>query len=203
MKLYGRRMTVGECMAVALEDAEFYRNSGGGVTLSGGEPLMQADFALALLGELKKAGISTALDTCAFVSREVLVASLPLTDIYLVDFKHADSETHRRLTGQPNERIRDNLRFLSDSGARIEIRIPFVPGCNDSEENMRATGDFLGGLHIECVKLLPYHALARTKYRSLHMPDTMPRVEPPTDEQIAAAVAVLRARGVPAKSGKD
>lgn len=203
MKLYGRRMTVDECMAVALEDAEFYRNSGGGVTLSGGEPLFQPDFALAFLAALKKAGIHTALDTCAFVPREALAASLPLTDIYLVDFKHADSETHRRLTGQPNERIKENLRFLSESGAQIEIRIPFVPGCSDSDENMRATGDFLGGLRLSCVKLLPYHALARTKYRSLHMPDTMPRVEPPSDERIAAAVAILQSFGVPAKSGKD
>lgn len=203
LKLYGQRMTVEDALKIALEDCAFYRESGGGVTLSGGEPLIQTEFSLEFLAALKKAGIHTALDTCCFVPREALQAALPVTDLFLVDFKHADSAEHRKLTGQPNERILDNLRFLSESGAKIEIRIPFVPGCNDSDANMEASGRFLGALNIECVKLLPYHSLARTKYASLGMPDTMPHVDAPADDPLHRAAAILKQYGLNARSGRE
>ena len=179
LKVYGKRTSVQEALNIALEDESFYRESGGGVTLSGGEPLFQKEFSLALLQELKKNGIHTALDTCAFVSQKTLKESLEFTDMYLVDFKHFDSTEHKRLTGQPNELIKENLKFLSDNHARIEIRIPLIPGCNDSPENLHATGNFLKDLHIESVKLLPYHSYARAKYSALQMPDTLPESESP------------------------
>lgn len=204
LKLYGRNVSVEEVLGIALEDRPFYQESGGGVTLSGGEPLMQPEFTLAFLSALKENGIHTALDTCCFVSQEILRTVLPATDLFLVDFKHADSAEHRKLTGQPNEPVRNNLRFLSEHGAEIEIRIPFVPGCNDSDANMEATGQFLGSLRgITCVRLLPYHSLARTKYKALGLPDTMPRTEPPDDERLRRAAAILNRYGLNARSGRE
>ena len=202
MKLYGKTVTVDEAFALALEDRDFYETSGGGVTVSGGEPLMQKEFTLALFEKLKKEKIHTALDTCAFVPRSTLEEALAVTDMFLVDFKHADSEMHRRLTGQSNDLIKSNLEFLSSQDARIEIRIPFVPGCNDSRENMERTGEFLGKLNIGCVKLLPYHALARNKYAALQMPDTMPAADSPTEEMIGDAVEILQKYGLDARSGR-
>ena len=174
------------------------------VLISGGDPLMQPEFSLAFLEALKREKIHTAFDTSCFGSQEVLKEALPLVDLFLVDFKHADPEVHRKLTGQSNERILENLRFLSEKGARIEIRIPFVPGCNDSVENLEATGRILGSLRgILCVKLLPYHALARTKYASLGMPDTMPQADSPDDDALHRAAAVLERFGLRARSGRE
>lgn len=204
MKLYGKRIPVEEAMETARLDLVYYRESQGGVTLSGGEPLMQPEFSLAFLEALKREKIHTAFDTSCFGSQEVLKEALSLVDLFLVDFKHADPEVHRKLTGQSNERILENLRFLSEKGARIEIRIPFVPGCNDSVENLEATGRILGSLRgILCVKLLPYHALARTKYASLGMPDTMPQADSPDDDALHRAAAVLERFGLRARSGRE
>ena len=203
LKLYGKTVTVRDLIDIALEDLSFYSHSGGGVTLSGGEPLFQKDFTLSALKHFKESGIHTALDTCAFVSKEIMKQTLPYTDMYLVDFKHCDPLIHKKLTGQRNEQIKENLTILSENGARIEIRIPFVPGCNDSVENMEASGKFLSSLKIETVKLLPYHSLARTKYAAIQMEDTLPGVESPDETAIQQAVSVLRAYGVNAKSGRE
>lgn len=204
MKLYGRQVSIEEAVAMALPDKSFYDESGGGVTLSGGEPLMQCDFAVGLLSELKRNGIHTALDTCAFAPEAAIARTLPFTDLYLVDFKHSDCETHRRLTGQPNGPILENLRFLSSHGARIEIRIPLVPGCNDSDVNMAGTGRFLSSLEgIDCVKLLPYHSLARGKYAALGMEDTMPAADSPAEAAIQHAASILRGFGLNAHSGRE
>jgi len=202
LRFYGTRMTVEEALKLALEDRDFF-GAEGGVTLSGGEPLVQPEFCFALLKALKQNGINTAIDTCCYVEWEVLAKMLPVTDWFLVDFKHADSAAHRKLTGQGNELILCNLRRLSDAGARIEIRIPLVPGCNDSEAELRAAGEILGKLRIEQIKVLPYHTMARSKYAALGVPDTMPQVEPPNDDAIHRAVAILRETGVNALSGKD
>ena len=203
IKLYGRAVSVDEAFALALEDRDFYENSGGGVTISGGEPLMQKEFTLELFRRLKAEKIHTALDTCAFVSVNSLAEALEVCDMFLVDFKHSDSAMHRKLTGQPNELIKSNLEYLSSRGARIEIRIPVVPGCNDSKENLEGTGIFLGKLQIESVKLLPYHALARNKYRALQLPDTMPEVHSPSEEELAQAASILEKYGLAARSGRQ
>lgn len=204
LKLYGRKVSVEEALKIALEDLDFYRESGGGVTLSGGEPLLQIEFVREFLRRLKEAGIHTALDTCCLVPRESLCSVLPVTDLFLVDFKHPDSAVHRKLTGQPNEQILENLRFLSGQGANIEIRIPLVPGCNDSERDLEASGRFLSSLNnVQCVKLLPYHSLARSKYAALGMVDTMPRVESPSDAALHHAAEILKQYGLNARSGRD
>ncbi len=203
LKLYGKRMSVDEALQIALEDREFYLNTNGGVTISGGEPLFQPEFTIEFLATLKANKIHTALDSCCNVSWENLSATLPHTDLYLIDFKHADSEMHRKLTGHPNEKIKENLQKLSQNGAKIEIRIPFVPGCNDSDENMEETGKFLGALdNITYVKLLPYHALARSKYASLGIKDTMPQAESPDEDVLEHAASILRKYNLNANSGR-
>lgn len=202
MHLFGRRTDPEEILPIAREDRLFYEQSGGGVTFSGGEPLLQADFCAATAKRLKEEGISTAIDTCGCVPFEAFDKVLPYTEIFLFDVKHIDSDKHRELTGQGNERILSNLRRLSDLGARIEIRMPLVPGCNDSPDVVRRIGAFLGNLNIEKMRVLPYHSMARSKYAALGMTDTMPDVPSPDDEHLNAVVDILRGCGVNAISGR-
>lgn len=196
-KLYGREITVEEALKLALEDRAFYGKKGG-VTLSGGEPLMQAEFALALLKALKEEGVNTALDTCGHVPWAVYEKSLPLCDVYLYDLKHMDSAMHKKLTGQGNELILSNLEKLSQAGARIQIRIPLIPGLNDSEENIRASGEFLQKIAPEKVKLLPYHQMARMKYAGLGMEDTLPESAEDLPARLQKATDYLLSLGLPA-----
>ena len=198
LKFYGRTLMLEEALKTALEDVDFYRESGGGVTISGGEPLMQSDFTLAFLAALKKENIHTALDTCLFVRQEHLKAALPVTDVFLVDFKHPDPVRHKELTGRSNERIKENLEFLAANGAKIAIRIPFVPGCNTALAEVEETGKYLSRFRLEEVRLLAYHSMARSKYAALQIPDTMPDVPSPAETKLKAAVAVLKNYGIPA-----
>ena len=203
MKLFGRTVTVDEAETIALEDRAFYAHSGGGVTVSGGEPLLQADFVRALFERLKEQGVHTAVDTCGNVPWTAFEKVLPVADMFLFDVKHIDSDAHRALTGAGNGRILDNLRRLSDANARIEIRIPLVPKANDDADVLERIGALLGSLNIETMRVLPYHSLARSKYAALGLPDTMPDMPSPDDEQIARAVSILRAHGVNAVSGRE
>ena len=189
MKLYGKKVTVDEALAVALEDRDFYTESGGGITVSGGEPLVQKEFTLSLFKKAKAEGLHTALDTCAFVPRRSLEEALAVTDMFLVDFKHADSEQHKLLTGQPNELIKSNLEFLSQQKVRIEIRIPFVPAYNDGE--IEGIARFIAPMkHITKIRLLPYHNYAGSKYEALGMKNTLPE-RLPTEEALALARSTL------------
>lgn len=182
LTLYGKEVTVEELLPVLLDDREFYENSNGGVTLSGGECLMQADFCRELLGALKNEGIHTAVDTCGFVKREALETVAPFTDIFLYDLKAYHSETHQRATGVPNESILENLLYLDRIGKKVEIRIPYVPEYNASE--MDEIARFLAPLKcITMVRILPYHSYAKSKYASLDILEDMPKTLP-TDEEM-------------------
>lgn len=202
LKLFGKEITVEEAVRIVLEDRVFYAKDGG-VTLSGGEPLLQAEFCAAVASALREHHIGTAIDTCGCVPWSAFERLLPLSDIFLFDMKHIDPDAHRKLTGQDNALILDNLRKLSDAGARIEIRMPLVPGCNDSDETLDGIGRFLSEIHIEKMRILPYHSMARSKYAALGLEDTMPNVPSPDDAAIARAVACLQRYDVPAVSGKE
>lgn len=191
--LYGRKVTPEEILPELLEDRLFYTLSGGGVTLSGGEPLLHPAFCAELFGLLQREGIPCAMDTCGEVPWSAFEAVLPVTELFLYDLKQMNPERHRRCTGVSNERILENLRRLSDTGKEIEIRMPLVPGFNDEEENLEAAGRFLAGLKpLRGVRLLPYHSFGRSKYRAIGHPDTMPDVAPPSSEQLAHAADILR-----------
>jgi len=186
---YGKEVTVEELLPLLLEDRPFYETSGGGVTLSGGECLCRYPFAAELLKRLKEAGVNTAVDTCGFVSREALDAVLPYTDTFLYDLKAYDEDVHVKCTGQSNKIILENLLYLDARGARIEIRIPYVPDCNANQ--MAKLAAFLRPLRsVTKVKVLPYHNYAGSKYAALGMENTLPPTLP-TEEETAAVQALF------------
>lgn len=202
LTLFGRQINVDEAYEIVTEDAVFYRETGG-VTVSGGEPLLNPDFIYALFTRLKANGIHTAVDTCGNVPWENFAKVLPAADLFLYDIKHIDPDAHKKLTGADNRRILNNLRNLSEAGAKIELRMPLVPQSNDSEETLRGIGAFLKDLNITRMKVLPYHSMARSKYAALGMCDTMPDVPSPTDEDLQNAVNLLRSYGINAISGRE
>lgn len=192
--LYGREVSVNEVLEELLEDRDFYESSGGGVTLSGGECLLQADFCAEILKQLHEQGIHTAVDTCGAVGESEIRKVLPYTDLFLYDIKALDETVHKRCTGHSNRRILENLVLLSRSGKEIEIRIPFVPEWNSDQ--ISKIGEFLlEQRHISGVRLLPYHNYAGTKYKSLDMENTLPAVLP-SEEDLRAAEMQLETLGL-------
>lgn len=166
LKVVGEYMRVEEVREEILKDELFYRNSSGGVTLSGGEPLYQKDFTLQLLKECKKAYLHTALDTSGYADWDVWKEVLKYTDLVLFDIKHMDSERHKEGTGVENEMIIENAARVAKV-VRMWIRIPVIPGYNDDEENIRRVAEFASRIGAEKVSLLGYHELGRVKYECL------------------------------------
>ena len=185
LTLFGKEVEVADLMPTLLEDREFYAASGGGVTLSGGECLMQADFCAELLKELKANGISTAVDTCGAVPKAELDKVVPYTDVFLYDLKAYDDGVHRNCTGRTNRQILENLVYLDSIGKDIEIRIPFVPDHNSDQ--IEKLSRFIATLsHVKKIRLLPYHNYAGSKYSALGMKNTLP-ITLPTNEQLEVA----------------
>ncbi len=163
-------MTVDEVLAAVERDRLFYDVSGGGVTLSGGEPTVQPEFARALLKEAKKRGLATAVETCLFTERGTLQKLLPLVDRFYADIKLADSGRHREATGVPNERIIENFKYLAGQGCDIAVRIPVIPGYTDSEENVRGIARLVRETRGDIpVELMEFNPLGVSKYRRLGM----------------------------------
>lgn len=190
-KVYGKECTVDQLLEIVQEDMDFYESSGGGVTLSGGECLLQADFCRELLKRCKEAGIHTAVDTCGYVSKDAIDKVMPYTDIFLYDIKAIDEDVHVRCTGHTNQLILDNLRYLTEQGNRAEIRVPLVPGYNAGQ--VEKIGQFLKGIdNITDVKVLAYHNLSETKYASLDMVSHMPQCDVPTRADVLQAEAIIK-----------
>jgi pyruvate formate lyase activating enzyme len=157
-EIIGREMTVSQVMAEVERDVIFYDQSGGGVTFSGGEPLMQPDFLVALLNQCRALNIRTAVDTSCYAEPEVAESAAEKADLFLCDIKHIDSETHERFTGVGNKLILDNIRRISKAGRKIVIRIPIVPGFNDDPSNIEATGQFAASLPgVGRIDILPFN----------------------------------------------
>lgn len=196
-ELVGREMTVTDVMAEIGRDVTFYDESGGGVTFSGGEPLAQPAFLHDVLQACKGRGVHTALDTCGYAAWEVLDRVRGYVDLFLYDLKLIDDARHRETTGASNRRILRNLWRLSRQDHRILLRVPLIPGINDDEESIRALGTFAANLpSLEGVDLLPYHSIGRDKYRRLGKDTVMPKVDPPTDEQVTQIARLLRKFGL-------
>lgn len=178
----GRAMTVGEVVDEVLRDEAYYRRSGGGLTLSGGEPLAQPAFALALLQAAKAQGVHTCLDTSGAVAPERIAAAAEVTDLFLYDYKATDPDEHRRLTGVSNRLVLDNLDALYRQGARIVLRCPLVPGVNDTAEHLAGIAA-LGARYprLEGVEIMPYHDLGRDKAARVGQAYALPGV-PSADE---------------------
>jgi pyruvate formate lyase activating enzyme len=156
-----------EILAWLREDRPYFRNSDGGVTLSGGEPLVQLDFAISILRGCRKTGIGTALETCGEVDWDRFQAVDGFVDHYLFDIKHTVNHLHKRYTGQGNQRIFENLGMLSRAGKQIYLRVPLIPGCNLSRSFAEGVGRLARKISAREVHLLPYHRLGELKYRSL------------------------------------
>lgn len=181
LTLYGKEFSIDELLPILLKDKEFFDNSSGGVTLSGGECLLQANACVELLKKLKENGVHTAVDTCGFISKAILDKVIPYTDIFLYDIKAFDEETHQKCTGQSNQLILENLKYLEECGCKVEIRIPYVPQWNDSE--MEKIAEYLSKMkNITKIRILPYHNYAGSKYESLGKENTLPKVLPSEED---------------------
>jgi pyruvate formate lyase activating enzyme len=163
----GCRVTVEEVMVEVKKDQTFYRRSGGGVTLSGGDPLAQPSFAREILERCGEANIHTAIETCGNAPEQVFRQVVESSELVLYDLKHADPVEHRRLTGASNTLVLGNLRVLVAMGKPVVARLPLIPGRNDGEGNLREIGALLSGLHIREVHLMPFHQLGKDKYQRL------------------------------------
>ncbi|MBT8372727.1 MAG: glycyl-radical enzyme activating protein [Deltaproteobacteria bacterium] len=170
VEFIGRTMSVDEIMAEIAKDTVFYNQSHGGVTISGGEPLMQTSFLLKLLDACGELDLHRAVDTCGHTDTQTLLRVASRTELFLFDLKHMDPEKHCRYTGVSNEMILTNLIGLCQRGARSIVRVPLIPGFNCDEENIERTGEFIASLAgIPQVNLLPFHRTAVTKYKSLEL----------------------------------
>lgn len=201
-KTVGRDVTVEEILPEILADEPYYRRSGGGVTLSGGEFLGQHEFAAELLKACKDYGLHTAVESTANAPWEKIEAVLPYIDTYLMDIKHMDSAKHKEYTGAPNELILENAKRISDSGAELIIRTPVVPTFNDTAEEIRAISRFaasLGG--VKEYHLLPYHRLGSDKYTGLGRNYSLKEIEPPTKERMEYLLEVAKESGLPCQIG--
>lgn len=168
-EICGDEMTVDEVMATVVRDRIFYKSSGGGMTVSGGECAAQPDFTLALLRQAADKGIDRAIETCGQGKAEFFREAAELGTLFLYDLKEMDPERHRELTGVSNERIIENLLMLMDMGARIHVRMPLVPGVNDSDEELAALADFLkeNEGRYELCQIMPYHSMGNSKAAAL------------------------------------
>ncbi len=167
-----------------LKDKSFYESSGGGVTFSGGEPLMQHEFLVEILQECHKNGLHTAIETTGYASPAVIQAVIPHLDLIFMDIKHMDSEKHRALTGVSNEQILENLSFIAANHKNVILRVPVIPGLNDSDENIGKTAAFVAGKGIKRLELLPYHNLGEVKYGQLGKEYALSDTKTPSEERM-------------------
>jgi pyruvate formate lyase activating enzyme len=193
----GHRMTVAQLVTEVKKDEIVFKHSHGGVTISGGEPLFVPGFALKLLQAFKREGINTGVDTSGQIPWSGLEPVLPYVDFFLWDLKHMDPQQHKRLTGVSNELILSNARTVSERQVPIYIRIPLIPGCNDSEENIRATCEFVKGLtSVIEVGIMPLHHLGRSRYESLGRPYPIGNLTLIPDEQLQKTKNLIESYGL-------
>ncbi|WP_079933171.1 glycyl-radical enzyme activating protein [Carboxydocella sp. ULO1] len=192
-KMVGRRVTVSEVMDTINQDRVFYEESGGGVTFSGGEPLAQPDFLLALLQTCRKQALHTAVDTSGYAPLASLEAIAPYTDLFLYDLKLLAEEKHRYFTGVSNQLILSNLKWLVQQKKNFFLRLPIIPGITDTDEQITLLQSHLQELgQVKQINLLPYHALAQDKYRRLGQPYPLEGTPEPSPEQMQAIAEALK-----------
>lgn len=177
-EMSGKRMSVEEVMRVVDSDSLFYDNSGGGVTFGGGEPTAAGDFLIALLDASMKRGYHICLDTCGVCPQDRFKTIMDKTELFLFDCKHMDPEEHRRLTGLDNEVILKNLHMLFEAKKDVRIRVPLMPGINDTEKNIAQMAEFLHKHGRDEVDVLPCHTFGHSKYAALNLPDPVMKPYP-------------------------
>ena len=197
--IYGREMTLDELFEEVCRDRKFFEHSGGGVTVSGGEPIRQADFVRALFEKCREAGISTAVETCGCVDSEDFRKVLEYTDFLFFDLKVLDEPGHRKLTGKSNRLILENARIAAGKGVPMQFRLPLIPGLNDDFDNIRATSEFLTRLtpgHSFSIELMPYHRLGTGKYQALGRKYSLKDLESASPEAVELARQRFEKQGI-------
>ena len=200
-KTVGQDVTVAEILPEILADEPYYRRSGGGVTLSGGEILGQHKFAAALLAACQENGLHTAIESSAYAPYEKIAEILPHLDLYLMDIKHMDSAKHKEYTGVPNELILENAKRVAESGTPLIIRTPVVPTVNDNAEDIRAIARFAAKIGAQEYHLLPYHRLGTDKYIGLGRQYAMTEIQPPPAETMEYLLSVAEESGIKCQIG--
>jgi pyruvate formate lyase activating enzyme len=195
---YGRKMSADEIFRAVQRDAIFYQASGGGVTVSGGEALLQPELVLGLFEKCCQAGIHTCVETSGYAAGTAFNTIMPYTDLFLFDLKHMNPEKHRQHTGKPNDLVLANARMVAASGVETLFRMPLIPGINDDENNIKATAAFLrelGNKHAR-IELMPYHKLGKGKYQSLSMEYSLPEILVPVPDDIERVKKAFEANGI-------
>lgn len=204
IRRFGRTVTVGEAMDLIRRDKQFYMRSGGGLTVSGGEPAMQPAFTGALLSCAKDEGLHTLVETCGYAPWDAFVRSVEHADIVYYDLKLLNDALHERYTGRSNRLILDNLARFSGCRGHLVVRIPLIPGVNDAEAELAAMGGFIRGLpNVERLGLLPYHKFGLHKYAQLGRAYKLPDVKAPDDPAVESAKRLLEeVTGLPVLIGR-
>ena len=189
--LEGKEYTIDELYKEIAKDKIFYDMNGGGVTFSGGEPLTQPEFLRDIAKLCRENGIHVQLESCGMGDYEKFKEALPYVNAMFMDIKHMDTEKHKELTGAGNELVLENIKKIDAFGVPITIRTPVIPGLNDSEENIRATAEFIKTLSgVKEYELLPYHQFGVNKYKALGRPYELADIQPPTDDEMRHLVKV-------------
>jgi pyruvate formate lyase activating enzyme len=196
--LYGKPMNAEEIFDVVSRDKMFYDTSGGGVTVSGGECLLQPQLVSDLFEKCRQAKIHTCIETSGFAAEAALIQVLPFTDYILYDLKHMNPEKHLRYTGKPNSLILNNVKIAAASGVEMLFRMPLVPGVNDDEQNIKETADFLHGLggKAQQIELMPYHRLGKGKYESMDKPYLVPDIKSPDSGHVESVKKAFEDNGI-------
>lgn len=201
-KIVGQDVTVGEIIDIIERDRIYYRRSGGGLTLSGGESLTQPDFAVALLKTAKERGINTAMESTGFADFSVISRYLPYLDLYLMDIKHMNSAKHKEFTSQPNELILENAKKITDAGARLIVRTPVIPTFNATKEEIGEIAKFASSLKgVTQMHILPYHRIGTDKYKGLNRDYSLTGIEPPSKELMNELLKVVNSYGLKGQIG--
>lgn len=201
IKTVGRDVTVEEVLNEVEKDRIYFRRSGGGLTLSGGESMCQPDFAEALLKEAHERGINTAIETTACVPWETVARLLPHLDTVLLDIKHMDSSKHKEFTTQPNELILENAKKIAHSGVNLIVRVPVIPTFNDTVEEISAIARFAHSIGVKHMHLLPYHRFGYDKYVGLGREYLMGDLPTPTDEKMQELLLAAKNENITAQIG--
>jgi pyruvate formate lyase activating enzyme len=197
LRMCGTRMTVEEVYNVVKRDIDFYKVSGGGITCSGGEVLMQADFVAELFKRCRENEIHTCADTSGFGSKQAMETILAYADLIYFDLKHMDAAEHQRLCGQSNDLILSNLALVVEKGIPMVIRVPLIPGYNDSDENITALAKTVADMTKETpVNILPYHRYGENKYRMTDKTYQLDGVKYPTEEELEKAKQIIESFGL-------
>lgn len=201
-RIIGQEQSVGELLEVIEQDRIYYEDSGGGVTFSGGEPLLQFEFLREMLLACRERRVPTVVDTCGFAPEEDLLEIARLAGLFLYDLKLMDDAKHRRYTGVSNARILSNLQALGARHEQLWIRVPIIPGVNDGEDELGAIARFAAGIpHVRQVNLLPYHRTGLPKARRLGRSNELADLEPPSAESMSRAADIFSSFGLLARIG--